>query len=67
MIPKNQITILKSLKAIEGLSKSASITTLLNSELGFNSIVEDIKTMRYKLSIIEQLIDEIKMSSQTKE
>ena len=65
MSPKNQIVILKALMAIEGLSKSTAITILLNSDAGFNSIIGDVITMKYKLSMIEQLINEIKAENKT--
>ena len=57
MAPETQIEILKALSAIELLSKNTAISILLSPKASIVSITENIRTIKYKLSVIEGVIN----------
>ena len=58
MTAENQITILKALEAISQLSKTTATNVLLSPNVSMKNIPENIRTMKYKLSIIEGIINQ---------
>lgn len=57
MKAEDQITILKALQAIETLTNSVKVTTLLGpTNIGVDTIIENVRAMKYKLSVIENII-----------
>ena len=58
MTAENQITILKALEAINLLSKTTSTNVLLNPESSINKLIANVITIKYKLSIIEGIINQ---------
>jgi len=57
MTPEDQITIIKACKAISTLNETVSINTLLNPVNGFENITSVTQNMKYKLSVIEKILN----------
>lgn len=60
MTPENQITLLRAFEAITQLSKNCASNVLFAPETTMGKNAENLRTLKYKLSIIEGIFSGIK-------